>query len=189
MIAGLALLLVGCRHVTPAHPEVEIMAPHEGERLWSFHAGGDELGSGGELQIYVDHHTHPHARASFAKYTLGVGGALPIHRHDKTEEFAYVLSGEGAAVQALESGGEVEIPIAPGYVWYNPPGVWHSMRNKGTTPLTIVFAIVPNEEQGLLSFFRKVSVKPGEDPIEIAPDELRRLAAEHDMHLQAPDEE
>ena len=64
----------------------------------SFHESKDELGSGGELQIFIDPETHPEATASFAKYTLGVGGALPVHRHDKTEEFAYILSGEGAAV-------------------------------------------------------------------------------------------
>lgn len=188
-VAGLTICLAGCSHVDPAFPKLVVMGPDEGDHLWSLHESGDELGSGGELQIYIDAHTHPHARASFAKYTLGVGGALPIHRHDKTEEFAYILSGEGVAVQAEDYGAEIEIPIAAGYFWYNPPGVWHTVRNKGTTPLVLVFATVPNEEEGLLSFFREVSVKPGEDPIEIAPEVLRGIAARHDMILFEADED
>jgi hypothetical protein len=67
----------------------------------------------------LDPETHPAASASVAKYTPGVGGALPVHRHDKTEEFAYILSGEGAAVTIGDNGEEVEIPISAGYFWYN----------------------------------------------------------------------
>ena len=63
----------------------------------------------------------PEDSASFAKYTLGVGGALPVHKHDRTEEFAYILSGDGAAVVLDDDGGEVEVPISAGCVWYNPP--------------------------------------------------------------------
>lgn len=163
-----------------------IMQPHEGDHLWSFHESGRELGSGGELQIYIDPETHPEASASFAKYTLGVGGALPVHRHDRTEEFTYILSGEGAAVAVDEAGEEVEIPISAGYVWYNPPGAWHAVRNTGSVPFTLIFTTVPNEKKGLLSFFRRISVEPGQDPIVLAPEDLERLAAEHDLILRAP---
>ena len=179
--------LVGC-HTNPTDSRPVIIQPHQGDRRWSLHETGTELGSGGELQIYIDPKTHPDATASFAKYTLGVGGALPIHRHDKTEEFAYILSGDGAAVMLDDDGHEVEIPISAGYVWYNPPGAWHTVRNKGSTPLSLVFATVPNEEKGLLSFFRRISVEPGQDPIVISPEELDRIAAEHDMILRPPDE-
>ena len=181
-----ALLVVGCQSApTPRRPMV-IMQPHEGDHLWSFHESGDELGSGGELQIYIDPETHPDASASFAKYTLGVGGALPVHRHDRTEEFAYILSGEGAAVAVDEAGEEVEIPISAGYVWYNPPGAWHAVRNTGSVPFTLIFTTVPNEKKGLLSFFRRISVEPGQDPIVLAPEDMERLAAEHDLILRAP---
>jgi mannose-6-phosphate isomerase-like protein (cupin superfamily) len=183
----IALCLTGCHTHRPAPEPILILEPHEGDVLWSLHEHGDDLGAGGELQIFVDAETHPHARAAFARYTLGVGGALPVHRHDKTEEYAYVISGEGVAVSMDDDGRETEHRIAPGYFWYNPPGGWHTMRNKGDTPLTIVFATVPNEAHGLLSFFRKVSSAPGEDPKAIPPDELARIAAEHDMVLWSPD--
>lgn len=162
---------------------IVIMEPDEGDILWSFPESADELGSGGELQIYIDATSYPEAGASFAKYSLGVGGALPVHKHEKTEEFAYILSGRGAAVALDESGEETEVPISEGYVWYNPRGVWHSVRNKGSEPLVLVFATVPNEAHGLLSFFREISVEPGQEGRQISPEELERLGAEHDLIL------
>ena len=183
---GIALFFAACHASLPERRPV-FMQPHEGDHLWSFHESKDELGSGGELQIFIDPQTYPEASASFAKYTLGVGGALPVHRHDKTEEFAYILSGEGAAVVLDNGGVEVEVPISAGYVWYNPPGAWHAIKNTSSTPLSLVFATVPNEEKGLLSFFRRISVKPGEEPITLSPGEFERIASEHDMILRTPD--
>ena len=118
----IALLLVGCQSAPTKPRLVVIMPPHEGDHLWSFHESKDELGSGGELQIFIDPQTHPEATASFAKYTPGIDGALPVHRHDKTEEFAYILSGKGAAIVVDDDGAEVEIPITAGSAWYNPRG-------------------------------------------------------------------
>lgn len=186
-LLGITLVVFGCHAASDEHRAVVLMQPHEGVRLWSFHESKDELGSGGELQIFIDAETHPQAWAGFAKYTLGVGGALPVHRHDKTEEFAYILSGEGVAVVLDNGGMEVEVPVSAGYVWYNPPGAWHAIRNTGSAPLSLVFTVVPNEKQGLLSFFRRISVKPGQEPIALSPQELERVASEHDLILRAPD--
>ena len=184
-LLGITLAVVGCHAASDEHRAVLLMQPHEGDHLWSLHESKDELGSGGELQIFIDAETHPEAWAGFAKYTLGIGGALPVHRHDKTEEFAYILSGEGVAVVLDNDGMEVQVPVSAGYVWYNPPGAWHAIRNTGSTPLSLVFTVVPNEKQGLLSFFRRISVKPGQEPISLSPEELARIASEHDMILRA----
>ena len=189
MCGCVALLLVGC-HTTPNQSRpVVIMQPHEGDVLWSFHENKEELGSGGELQIFIDPETHPKANASFAKFTLGVGGALPVHRHDRTEEFAYILSGDGVAVVLNDEGQEVEVPLSVGVVWYNPPGAWHAVRNTGSTPFSLIFATVPNEKNGLLSFFRRISVEPGQDPIVLSPEDLEKLAAEHDLILRSSDQQ
>lgn len=165
----------------------QIWSPDEGERLWVFQESKDKLGHGGEFRIYVDPETHPHALASFAKFALGVGGALPEHRHDKTEEIAYFISGEGLAHTYID-GEAQELPIGPGYVWYIPPGAWHAITNTGNEPLTLVFATIPNEKVGLLSFFRRISAKPGEEPVTLSPEEFGRIAAEHDLILK-PEEQ
>ena len=161
-----------------------VMTPEEGDVLWFSHESPDELGSGGELRIFLDHTTHPEAGGSFAKFTLGVGGVLPVHRHEKTEEVGYIVSGEGVVVGIDEAGDEVEMQLAAGYVWYNPPGAWHAVRNTGEVPLELVFATIPNEEQGLLSFFRQIGVEPGKEAKVIPAEEFARLATEHDMILR-----
>ena len=185
-LIGFTFLLLGCRSTSP-EPRPHIMQPHEGDYLWFFHESKDELGSGGELQIFIDPQRHPEAKASFAKFTLGVGGNLPVHRHDKTEEIAYFLAGEGAVVVLDADEKEMEVPVSAGFVWYNPPGAWHAIKNTGATPLSLVFATVPNEKKGLLSFFRRIGVEPGKEGIPLSLEELARIAAEHDMVLRAPD--
>ncbi len=87
-----------------------------------------------------------------------------------------------------DDGGEVEVPISAGYVWYNPPGAWHAIRNTGATPLSLVFTTVPNERNGLLSFFRRISVEPGQEPIVLSQEDLERIASEHDLILRTPNE-
>ena len=52
---------------------------------------------------------------------------------------------------------------------------------------TLVFAAVPNEKKGLLSFFRRIGVKPGEEATPLSPEDFARIAAEHDLILRPPD--
>jgi len=163
----------------------QVWAPGEGDHFWVFPESRETLGPGGEFHIYVDPETHPNALASFARFALGVGGALPEHRHEKTEEIAYFISGEGIARWYVD-GEPQDVPVGAGYVWYNPPGGWHSVTNSGDEPLVLVFATIPNEKRGLLSFFRRISVKPGEEPVTLPPEEFGKIAAEHDLILKPP---
>jgi len=162
------------------------MRPGDGDHLWVFAETKDELGSGGEFQIYVDPVRFPKALAGFARFGLGVGGALPVHRHDKTEEIAYFLSGEGV-LTVYDDGSPKDIPVRAGYVTYTPPGSWHAVKNTGKDTLTLVFATIPNEKKGLLSFFRRIGTKPGEEATPLSPEDFARLAAEHDLILRPAD--
>ena len=167
--------------------KIHIMNPDDGDLYWVFPKTKDTLGSGGEMIIYIDAENHPNAGASFAKFSMGVGGALPAHKHEKTEEIAYIVSGEGLALNYVNEE-LIEIRIKAGYVWYNPPAVWHSIKNTGDEPLILVFAVIPNEKKGLLSFFRKIGVEPGKEGTVLSPEEFDILANEHDMILMPPKE-
>lgn len=167
-------------------PPSTVMRPEDGDHFWVFAQTKDTLGSGGEFHVYIDPETFPKALASFAKFGLGVGGALPVHRHDKTEEIAYFLSGEGT-LTVYEDGNPKDFPVRAGYVIYTPPGSWHAIKNTGNQPLTLVFAAIPNEKKGLLSFFKRIGVKPGEVATPLSPDDFARIAAEHDLILKPPD--
>ena len=199
VVLGLCIVMGGCAHVESqekGEPSAEtatdtalssvVMGPDDSDHLWVFAESKDELGSGFEFHIYVDPVSFPEASASFAKFGLGVGGALPVHRHDKTEEIGYFLSGEGT-VTLYEDGSAKDVPVREGYVVYVPPGSWHTIKNTGQEPLTLVFATIPNEKKGLLAFFRQIGVKPGEEATPVSPDDFARLAAEHDLILRPPD--
>ncbi len=199
VFVGLVVTVWGCTSVenqqggemttasaSESAPPSVVMQPEDGDHLWVFAETKDTLGSGGEFQIYVDPVKFPDALASFAKFGLGVGGALPVHRHDKTEEIAYFLSGEGT-VTVYEDGSPKDIAVRAGSVVYTPPGSWHAIKNTGNNPLTLVFAAVPNEKKGLLSFFRRIGVKPGEEATPLSPEDFARIAAEHDLILRPPD--
>ncbi|PRX57515.1 cupin domain-containing protein [Flagellimonas meridianipacifica] len=160
-----------------------VMHADYGKHLWIFPKNKDTLGSGGKLQIFMDHESHPHASASFAKYELGVGGALPEHKHDRTEEIAYFLSGEGIVITYV-NGKRTETIVKNGYVWYTPPGEYHSFINTGNEPLQLVFAVIPNEKTGLLSFFEKIGANPGQDARTFSPEEFAQIANEHDLVLK-----
>lgn len=201
-VFGLFVVLCGCTSAeseqksdtssnssaTQTAPPSVVMRPHDGDRLWVFAETKDTLGSGGEFQIYVDPVKFPQALASFARFGLGIGGALPVHRHDKSEEIAYFLSGEGT-LTVYDGDQSKDVPVGPGYVAYTPPGSWHAIKNTGDEPLTLVFATIPNDKKGLLSFFRRIGAKPGEVATPLSPEDFARIAAEHDLILRAPDPE
>lgn len=171
---------------SPDGRNVRVWGPGEGDRLWVFPKSKNELGPGGEFHIYLDHETEPRAKASFAKFSLGVGGALAEHRHETTEELAYLLSGRGVVVMR-ENDKLKEVPVEPGSVWYIPPAAWHTIKNTAEEPMTLVFATIPNHETSLLSFFRKIGAEPGVAPPALSKEEITRLGAEHDFVRRPPE--
>ena len=169
---------------THTHTSKRIITPNDTQQLWIFPERKDKLGSGGLLQIYMDPESHPDASSGFSKYELGVGGALPEHKHNKTEEIAYFLSGTGVVI-SYENDERKETIVKEGYVWYTAPGEWHSFQNTGKEPLKLVFATVPNAKHGLLDFFKKVGVKPETEPSNtLSAEEFAKLAADNDLILK-----
>ncbi|RAJ04818.1 cupin domain-containing protein [Arenibacter echinorum] len=169
---------------THTHTSKRILKPEDTQQLWIFPESKDKLGSGGLLQIYMDPESHPDASSGFSKYELGIGGALPEHKHNKTEEIAYFLSGTGIVI-SYENDERKETIVKEGYVWYTAPGEWHSFQNTGNEPLKLVFATVPNAKHGLLDFFKNVGVEPGTEPSNtLSAEEFAKLASDNDLILK-----
>ena len=169
---------------THSHTSKRIVKPEDAQQLWIFPESKDKIGSGGLLQIYMDSESHPDASSGFSKYELGVDGALPVHKHNKTEEIAYFLSGTGIVI-SYENDERKETIVKEGYVWYTAPGEWHSFQNTGNEPLKLVFATVPNAKHGLLDFFKKVGVEPGNEPSNaLNAEEFTKLASDNDLILK-----
>ena len=74
------------------------------------------------------------------------GGKIPWHVHDAASETAYVVQGEGVVLYAPDQDHlqtPLESAIGPGSALTVRAGVWHSVLNRGTEPLTLFAFHVP----------------------------------------------
>ena len=55
---------------------------------------------------------------------------LPVHSHEREDQFYYVLEGEGIVRM-----GDQDLPIKPGFAVAIPPGIPHGVRNPNSVPL------------------------------------------------------
>jgi mannose-6-phosphate isomerase-like protein (cupin superfamily) len=88
-------------------------------------------------------------RLAIVEHTLAPGVlAAPMHRHDREDEYSYVLEGR---VGAIFDG--VEVYATAGDFVRKPRGEWHTFWNAGDGPLRILEIITPG---GLEELFRRM---------------------------------
>ena len=116
-----------------------ILGPHDGPagRLGSigvrFMIDGAESGGGFSL---VEHPMPPRALAA------------PLHRHNREDEYSYVLDGRLGALL-----GDEVVFAEPGDLVFKPRGQWHTFWNAGDTPARILELISP---AGFEGYFREL---------------------------------
>ena len=152
-----------------------VHAPNEGEAFWFL----DTL-----MQVKLSA-AATERNLAILEQLAPAGSATPLHRHDETNEYFYVLSGEvvfhsGAAIRPCPAGSFVAVP----------KGTPHAFRvtDEGPARLLVVSAPAKFEE-----FVRAVSTPatrldlPESTPP--SPDDMQRLAglgAKHDVVLLGP---
>ncbi len=82
----------------------------------------------------IDRLKGPSRRLTSGHTTIYPTGTTTSHAHDDMEEIYYVLSGEGVMVV-----GDDEFPIKQGDALYVPPGEYHTTRQAGILPLTVLW--------------------------------------------------
>ena len=87
--------------------------------------------------------THPHL--SFMLVRVATGGVIPRHAHDAATETVLIVSGRGELCLGVdENGVAAEVtPLAPGIGGSVPPGLYHSVYNRGEEPLEILAIHTP----------------------------------------------
>lgn len=81
--------------------------------------------------------------------------AAPMHRHQREDEYTYVLSGRiGASL-----GGE-EFVAGPGDLIFKPREQWHTFWNAGDEPATVLELISAAGLEGLFRDFGRLSGQP-----------------------------
>lgn len=82
----------------------------------------------------IDRMNSPSQRMTCGHTTIYPTGTTTGHSHDDMEEIYYVMSGEGMMVV-----GDDEYPIKQGDALYVPPGEFHTTRQTGILPLTVLW--------------------------------------------------
>lgn len=91
---------------------------------------------GSQIRSILDRSNAPVANQSLAEATVPAGGCTERHYHKCSEEFYFLLEGEGL----MEIDGETR-PVGPGDAILIPPGAWHQITAK--SPLRFLCCCAP----------------------------------------------
>ncbi|MEJ7710328.1 MAG: cupin domain-containing protein [Pyrinomonadaceae bacterium] len=91
-----------------------------------------------EIHPLMDATNSSITRCSLAEETLPPGAAVYLHKHQYTEEIYYILSGSG-----LMTIGDEQRTVGPGDAIYIPAQSFHSIKNVGLEPMTILLVCGP----------------------------------------------
>jgi quercetin dioxygenase-like cupin family protein len=123
-------------------------------------------------------------RLALVEQTAPSGHAPPPHKHQREDEWFYVLDGE--LTFWLDGSRSIG---GPGFLAFLPKGVPHGFAVTSSEPARFLIGTSPS---GFDSFVRavgdraeSVSLPPSNHPMP-SPDELGRIAAEHGIELLGP---
>jgi quercetin dioxygenase-like cupin family protein len=115
----------------------------------------------GERFSLVEHPMGPHALAA------------PLHRHNREDEYSYVLEGRMGALL-----GDEVVVGGPGDLIFKPRNQWHTFWNAGDKPARILEIISP---AGFERFFNELVDLGGVTQIE--PQTLGALCARYELEM------
>jgi mannose-6-phosphate isomerase-like protein (cupin superfamily) len=96
---------------------------------------------GSQIRSILDRSNAPVGNQSLAEASLTQGASTDRHYHQVTEEFYFLLEGEGT----MEIDGE-ECRVAPGDAILIPPGAWHQIT--ASTALRFLCCCAPPYSHG-----------------------------------------
>jgi mannose-6-phosphate isomerase-like protein (cupin superfamily) len=124
-----------------------------------FMIDGDESGGGFSL---VEHPMGPRALAA------------PLHRHNREDEYSYVLEGRMGALL-----GDEVLEAGPGDLVFKPRGQWHTFWTAGDEPCRILEIISP---AGFERFFAELADLSEGGPAD--PEVMGELCARYELEMQ-----
>jgi mannose-6-phosphate isomerase-like protein (cupin superfamily) len=100
--------------------------------------------------------------------------AAPLHRHNREDEYSFVLEGRMGALL-----GDEVLEAGSGDLVFKPRNQWHTFWNAGDEPCRILEIIAP---AGFERFFEELSDMGG--ALEADPQELGELSARYELEMQ-----
>lgn len=113
-------------------------------------------------------------RFSLVEHPMGPRAlAAPLHRHNREDEYSYVISGRMGALL-----GDEVLEAGPGDLVFKPRGEWHTFWNSGDEPCRILEIVSP---AGFERFFAEL-VDLGGAAV-APPEELDALCARYGLEM------
>jgi mannose-6-phosphate isomerase-like protein (cupin superfamily) len=100
--------------------------------------------------------------------------AAPLHKHNREDEYSYVLEGKMGALL-----GDEVLTAESGDLVFKPRNQWHTFWNAGDEPCRILEIIAP---AGFEKFFEELSDMGG--ALKADPEELGKLSARYELEMQ-----
>jgi mannose-6-phosphate isomerase-like protein (cupin superfamily) len=102
------------------------------------------------------------------------GLAAPLHRHNREDEYSYILEGRMGALL-----GDDVVEAGPGDLVYKPRDQWHTFWNAGDEPCRILEIIAP---AGFEKFFAELGpLTSGKEP---DPEAMAELCERYALDMQ-----
>jgi len=100
--------------------------------------------------------------------------AAPLHRHNREDEYSYVLEGRMGALL-----GDEVLEAGPGDLVFKPREQWHTFWNAGDEPCRILEIIAP---AGFEHFFKELDALGG--ALQANPEDLAALSERFGLEMQ-----
>ena len=100
--------------------------------------------------------------------------AAPLHKHNREDEYSYVLEGKMGALL-----GDEVLEAGPGDLVFKPRDQWHTFWNAGDEPCRVLEIIAP---AGFEKFFEELDGLGG--GVDADPQALGELSARYDLEMQ-----
>jgi mannose-6-phosphate isomerase-like protein (cupin superfamily) len=100
--------------------------------------------------------------------------AAPLHKHNREDEYSYVLEGRMGALL-----GDEVLEAGPGDLVFKPRDQWHTFWNAGDVPCRILEIIAP---AGFERFFEELSDMGG--AMQADPQDVAALSARYELEMQ-----
>ncbi len=114
-------------------------------------------------------------RFSLVEHPLGPRAlAAPVHRHNREDEYSYVLQGRMGALL-----GDDVVEAGPGDLVHKPRGQWHTFWNAGEEPCRILEIISP---AGFEAFFAELVDMGG--VVAADPELIGELCARYELEMR-----
>jgi mannose-6-phosphate isomerase-like protein (cupin superfamily) len=114
-------------------------------------------------------------RFSLVEHPMGPRAlAAPLHRHNREDEYSYVLQGRMGALL-----GDDVVEAGPGDLVHKPRGQWHTFWNAGDEPARILEIISP---AGFEGFFAELVAMGGVTNAD--PQALVALCERYELEMQ-----